>query len=123
MNTQGILDTYQVLNSIKVANYQTKTPYNIIGNDNVHLTYDIVTLKYVKGKNYFVAPSKKGHFDKSKGHFDKSKGHFDKSKGHFDKSKGKKIYGGYNSDSDESDDSDYDIGGGDYSGYQILVFS
>jgi hypothetical protein len=54
MNDQAKMEYYDILNSIRMTYLKNKTPFNIIGQDEIKLTYKEIHLKYIKGKNYFV---------------------------------------------------------------------
>ena len=54
----NILKTYDKLNSIKKPNLLITTPYDIISEHNIKLTYDTIDL-YIKGKNFFAEKKNK----------------------------------------------------------------
>jgi hypothetical protein len=54
MNDQTKMEYYDILNSIRMTYLKNKTPFNIISQDDIKLTYKEIQLKYIKGKNYFV---------------------------------------------------------------------
>ena len=58
MNNDTRIKYYDILNSIKMEYLRSDTPYNIINDHNIILTYDEINLKYIADKNYFMIINK-----------------------------------------------------------------
>ena len=66
MNNNTKLKYYDILNSVKMEYLKERTPFNILKDSDIKITYKDIKLEFVDGKNYFVK------VDKSKGNFDRT---------------------------------------------------
>ena len=68
-NQHKKLQLYNILNGVKLEYLKNKEPFNIMDAD-IKLTYNVINMKFIKGKNYFVIVPKKTN-NKSDGNFKK----------------------------------------------------